>query len=99
MSRLAVSACLAALMIASASPGAAQTTNPRGPSTPDIGGFPDSPLIPAPTQETYPGVIKYEVDAEITAKGEDGLVTLRFDLAGPALDDAIREVGVMPLPP
>ncbi|KAK0348534.1 hypothetical protein LTR94_036849, partial [Friedmanniomyces endolithicus] len=39
------------------------------------------------------------VDAEITAKGEDGLVTLRFDLAGPALDDAIREVGVMPLPP
>ncbi len=40
-----------------------------------------------------------QVDAEITAKGEDGLVTLRFDLAGPALDDAIREVGVMPLPP
>jgi S-adenosylmethionine:tRNA ribosyltransferase-isomerase len=38
-------------------------------------------------------------DAEITAKGEDGLVTLRFDLAGPVLDDAIREVGVMPLPP
>lgn len=40
-----------------------------------------------------------QVDAEITAKGEDGLVTLRFDLAGPVLDDAIREVGVMPLPP
>lgn len=39
------------------------------------------------------------VDAEIVAKGEDGLVTLRFDLAGPALDDAIRDVGVMPLPP
>ncbi|WP_426039597.1 M61 family metallopeptidase [Brevundimonas sp. DC300-4] len=60
MSRLAVSACLAALLIASASPGAAQTA---GPTTPDIGGFPDSPLIPAPTQETYPGVIRYEVDA------------------------------------
>src|SRR5690606_23856578 len=40
-----------------------------------------------------------QVDAEFTAKGEDGLVTLRFDLAGPVLDDAIREVGVMPLPP
>ena len=26
-------------------------------------------------------------------------ITLRFDLAGPALDDAIRDVGVMPLPP
>lgn len=63
MSRLAASACLAALLIASASPGAAQTVSPRGPTTPDIGGFPDSPLIPAPTQETYPGVIKYEVDA------------------------------------
>ncbi len=62
MSRLAASACLAALLIASASPSTAQTTS-RGPSTPDIGGFPDSPLIPAPTQEAYPGVIKYEVDA------------------------------------
>ena len=35
----------------------------------------------------------------VTAKSDDGLVTLRFDLAGPALDAAIREVGVMPLPP
>ncbi len=35
----------------------------------------------------------------VTAKSDDGLVTLRFDLAGPALDEAIREVGVMPLPP
>ena len=39
------------------------------------------------------------LDATIDAKGEDGLVTLRFDLAGPVLDDAIRDVGVMPLPP
>ena len=37
--------------------------------------------------------------ATVAAKSEDGLVTLRFDLAGPALDDAIRAVGVMPLPP
>lgn len=37
--------------------------------------------------------------ATVEAKGEDGLVALRFDLAGPALDDAIRDVGVMPLPP
>ena len=37
--------------------------------------------------------------ATVEAKGEDGLVTLRFDLSGPMLDDAIRDVGVMPLPP
>ena len=39
------------------------------------------------------------LDATVTDKGEDGLVTLRFDLAGPALDEAIRDGGVMPLPP
>ena len=39
------------------------------------------------------------LDATVAAKDEDGLVTLAFDLAGPALDDAIRDVGVMPLPP
>jgi S-adenosylmethionine:tRNA ribosyltransferase-isomerase len=39
------------------------------------------------------------LDATVEAKDEDGLITLRFDLAGPALDDAIRDVGVMPLPP
>jgi S-adenosylmethionine:tRNA ribosyltransferase-isomerase len=39
------------------------------------------------------------LDATVEAKEEDGLITLRFDLAGPALDDAIRDVGVMPLPP
>ncbi len=39
------------------------------------------------------------LDATVESKGEDGLVTLRFDLAGPALDEAIRAVGVMPLPP
>ncbi|RZJ43845.1 MAG: tRNA preQ1(34) S-adenosylmethionine ribosyltransferase-isomerase QueA [Brevundimonas sp.] len=39
------------------------------------------------------------LDATVTGKGDDGLVTLTFDLSGPALDDAIREVGVMPLPP
>ena len=64
MSRLTVSACLAAFAIASASPGAAQNAGgAAGPSTPDIGGFPDSPLIPPPTNPTYPGVIGYEVDA------------------------------------
>ncbi len=39
------------------------------------------------------------LDAHVLSKGEDGLVTLRFDLAGPMLDEAIRDVGVMPLPP
>ncbi|WP_332659523.1 tRNA preQ1(34) S-adenosylmethionine ribosyltransferase-isomerase QueA [Brevundimonas sp.] len=39
------------------------------------------------------------LDATVIDKGDDGLVTLRFDLAGPMLDEAIRDVGVMPLPP
>lgn len=39
------------------------------------------------------------LDATVEAKGEDGLVSLRFDLSGPFLDEAIRDVGVMPLPP
>ncbi|GAA0869558.1 tRNA preQ1(34) S-adenosylmethionine ribosyltransferase-isomerase QueA [Brevundimonas basaltis] len=39
------------------------------------------------------------LDANVEAKGEAGLVTLRFDLSGPFLDEAIRDVGVMPLPP
>ena len=39
------------------------------------------------------------LDATVADKGEDGLVTLKFDLTGPMLDQAIREVGVMPLPP
>ncbi len=38
-------------------------------------------------------------DAEIVAKGDDGEVELKFALAGPALDQAIRDLGVMPLPP
>ena len=59
MSRLAVSACLAALVLV-AGPALAQTATPQ---TPNIGGFPDSPAIPAPTNPSYPGVIRYEVDA------------------------------------
>lgn len=39
------------------------------------------------------------LDATVQDKREDGLVGLKFDLSGPALDDAIRDVGVMPLPP
>jgi len=38
-------------------------------------------------------------DAEIAAKGDDGQVELKFALAGPALDQAIRDLGDMPLPP
>jgi len=40
-----------------------------------------------------------DLDATVTGKSDDGLVTLRFDLSGPMLDEAIRDVGVMPLPP
>jgi S-adenosylmethionine:tRNA ribosyltransferase-isomerase len=37
--------------------------------------------------------------ATVAAKGEDGEVTLAFDLAGPDLDLAVEDRGVMPLPP
>ncbi|WP_275782511.1 tRNA preQ1(34) S-adenosylmethionine ribosyltransferase-isomerase QueA [Pararhizobium gei] len=39
------------------------------------------------------------LDATVEARGEAGEVTLRFDLAGPALDEAILAVGHIPLPP
>jgi S-adenosylmethionine:tRNA ribosyltransferase-isomerase len=39
------------------------------------------------------------LDATVQAKGEDGEVTLGFDLMGPDLDLAIAERGMMPLPP
>ncbi|MEO6339921.1 MAG: tRNA preQ1(34) S-adenosylmethionine ribosyltransferase-isomerase QueA [Caulobacteraceae bacterium] len=39
------------------------------------------------------------LDAALEAKGEDGEVTLAFDLSGGALDEAIAATGVMPLPP
>jgi S-adenosylmethionine:tRNA ribosyltransferase-isomerase len=39
------------------------------------------------------------LDATVEAKGEDGEVTLAFDLTGSVLDEAIAERGAMPLPP
>jgi len=39
------------------------------------------------------------LDATVEARGPDGAVTLRFDLSGPALHDAIEIAGAMPLPP
>ena len=39
------------------------------------------------------------LDATVKHKGDDGEVTLAFDLSGPDLDAAIAERGVMPLPP
>lgn len=39
------------------------------------------------------------LDATVEEKGEAGEVTLRFDLAGPALDEAIASAGLIPLPP
>jgi S-adenosylmethionine:tRNA ribosyltransferase-isomerase len=39
------------------------------------------------------------LDATVETKGEDGVVTLAFDLSGPALHDVIDALGVMPLPP
>ncbi|MGA2289009.1 tRNA preQ1(34) S-adenosylmethionine ribosyltransferase-isomerase QueA [Bradyrhizobium sp.] len=39
------------------------------------------------------------LDAEVEAKGNDGELTLSFSLQGPALDQAIAELGSLPLPP
>jgi S-adenosylmethionine:tRNA ribosyltransferase-isomerase len=39
------------------------------------------------------------LDAEVEAKGSDGEVTLSFSLHGPALDQAIADLGTPPLPP
>lgn len=39
------------------------------------------------------------LDASVSAKAEDGSITLSFDLAGPDLDAAIAVAGAMPLPP
>ena len=39
------------------------------------------------------------LDATIAQKGEGGEITLAFDLAGPALDEAIALAGELPLPP
>ena len=39
------------------------------------------------------------LEAVVEAKGEGGEITLGFDLAGPALDEAIMALGALPLPP
>src|ERR1700712_2283991 len=39
------------------------------------------------------------LDAEVEAKGEEGEVTLSFGFHGPALDQAIEDLGTPPLPP
>jgi S-adenosylmethionine:tRNA ribosyltransferase-isomerase len=39
------------------------------------------------------------LDAEVEAKGQDGEVTLSFSFHGPALDQAIADLGSPPLPP
>jgi S-adenosylmethionine:tRNA ribosyltransferase-isomerase len=45
------------------------------------------------------GCLLSGLDASVEDKGEGGEVTLRFDLAGPALDEAVAAVGHVPLPP
>jgi S-adenosylmethionine:tRNA ribosyltransferase-isomerase len=39
------------------------------------------------------------LDAQVEAKGEDGEITLSFSFHGPALDQAIADLGSPPLPP
>jgi S-adenosylmethionine:tRNA ribosyltransferase-isomerase len=50
-------------------------------------------------QESDAACLVAGLDATVEAKGEGGEVTLAFDLAGPALDEAVRGLGLMPLPP
>ena len=54
-----------------------------------------------PGKRIKPGdrIVFQTLTATVEAKHDDGLITLKFDLAGPVLDDAIGDVGVMPLPP
>ncbi len=40
-----------------------------------------------------------QLDARVEAKGEAGEVTFAFSFHGPALDQAISEMGAPPLPP
>lgn len=39
------------------------------------------------------------LDATVAAKGDEGEITIAFDLSGPDLDAAIAAAGAMPLPP
>ena len=39
------------------------------------------------------------LEAVVAHKGEDGEILIAFDRSGPALDEAIRAIGHMPLPP
>jgi S-adenosylmethionine:tRNA ribosyltransferase-isomerase len=39
------------------------------------------------------------LDAQVEAKGDDGEITLSFSFHGPALDQAIADLGTPPLPP
>jgi S-adenosylmethionine:tRNA ribosyltransferase-isomerase len=39
------------------------------------------------------------LNATVAGKDEGGEVQLAFDLSGPALDEAVRTIGLMPLPP
>jgi S-adenosylmethionine:tRNA ribosyltransferase-isomerase len=39
------------------------------------------------------------VEAQVEAKGEAGEIVLAFNLAGPSLEDALRDIGAVPLPP
>lgn len=49
--------------------------------------------------EVNPVCLMGHLVAEVIAKGEEGIVTFRFDRAGAFLDEAIALVGGMPLPP
>lgn len=49
--------------------------------------------------EVNPVCLMGSLEAEVMAKGDEGIVILRFDRQGAYLDEAIAIVGGMPLPP
>jgi S-adenosylmethionine:tRNA ribosyltransferase-isomerase len=49
----------------------------------------------APAERVQPSFLQ----ATVEGKDEGGEIQLAFDLAGPALDEAVRAIGLMPLPP
>ena len=60
---------------------------------------PAKKLGPGDRIEIGEGGEALRLDATVEARGEEGEVTLRFDLSGPDLDAAIAAAGELPLPP
>jgi len=79
--------------------GAARMSGLPAPAAADTALASTDPIVRHASHATFSPEGRRELTATVIDKDDDGLVTLRFDVSGPMLDDAIRVVGVMPLPP